>query len=83
MWLYRGRTEDCIVSSSGETFLRKSMEGVIESHRYVDAVLIEDRGEAGLALLVQPQAAVTCKEQKQEFGTTSGQVCRARTRDVQ
>lgn len=62
VWLYRGRTEDCIVSSSGETFLRKSMKGVIESHPYVDAVLIRDRGEAGLALLVQPQAAVPCKE---------------------
>ena len=50
------------LSSSGETFLRKSMEGVIESHPYVDAVLIRDRGEAGLALLVQPQAAVPRKE---------------------
>ena len=56
---------------------------MIESHPYVDAVLIRDPGEAGLALLVQPQAAVTCKEQKQGFWTTSGQGCRARTRDVQ
>lgn len=56
---------------------------MIESHPCVDAVSIRDRGEAGLALLVQPQAAVTCKEQKQELWTTSGQVWRARTRDVQ
>ena len=67
VWLYRGRTEDLIVSSSGETFLPKSMEGVIESHPFVDAALITDRGDAGLALLVQPQAAITSEEQKQKF----------------
>ena len=65
VWCYRGRTEDLIVSSSGETFLPKSMEGVIESHPFVDAALITDKGKAGLALLVQPQAAVKCEEQKQ------------------
>ena len=67
VWLYRGRKEDLIVSSSGETFLPKSMEGVIESHPFVDAALITDRGEAGLALLVQPQAAITHDEQKEKF----------------
>ena len=67
VWLYRGRTEDLIVSSSGETFLPKSMEGIIESHPFVDAALITDRGEAGLALLVQPQAAITCEELEQKF----------------
>ena len=66
-WLYRGRAEDLIVSSSGETFLPKSMEGVIESHRFVDAALITDRGEVGLALLVEPQAAVKCEERKQKL----------------
>lgn len=67
VWLYRGRTEDLIVSSSGETFLPKSMEGIIESHPFVEAALITDRGEAGLALLVQPQAAVMSEEQKHKF----------------
>lgn len=67
VWLYRGRIEDLIVSSLGEIFLPKSMEGVIEAHPFVGAALITDRGEAGLALLVEPQAAVTCEEQKQKL----------------
>lgn len=67
VWLYRGRTEDLIVSSSGETFLPKSMEGVIESHPFVEAALVTDRGEVGQALLVELQTAVTSKEQTQEL----------------
>ena len=66
VWLYRGRTVDFIVSSSGETLLPKSMEGVIESQPFVDDAVVIDRGGAGLALLVQDQAAVTCEEQKQK-----------------
>lgn len=62
--LYRGRTEDLIISSLGETFLPKSMEGMIESRPIVDAALVTDRGQAGLALLVKPQAAVTCVEMR-------------------
>ena len=67
VWLYRGRTEDLIISSSGERFLPKRMEGVIESHPFVDAALIADQGAAGLALLVEPRAGVTCEEQKQKL----------------
>ena len=67
VWLCRGRTVDLIVSSSGETFLPKSMEGVIESQPFVNDAVVIDRGEAGLALLVQDQAAVTCEEQKQKI----------------
>ena len=67
VWLYSGRTDDLIVSSSGETFLPKSMESVIESHPFVDTALITDRGEAGLALLVELQTTVTCKEQTQKM----------------
>ena len=65
VWLYRGRTEDLVVSSSGEAFLPKSMEEVIESHPLVDTALVTDRGEVGLALLVEPQTAVKCKVQRQ------------------
>ena len=84
VWLYRGQTVDLIVSSSGETFLPKSMEGVIDSHPSVDAALITDRGEAGLALLMQPQAAVTCEEQKQRFlDDIWPSVLRAQTKYVQ
>ena len=64
VWFYRGRTEDLIVSSSGDTFLPQSMEGMIESHPLVAAALMTDRGGAGLALLVEPEAAVTCEEQE-------------------
>lgn len=64
VWLCRARTEDLIVSSSGEAFLLRSMEGMIESHPLVHGALMTNRGEAGLALLVEPQAAVTCEEQK-------------------
>ena len=64
VWLYRGRTEDLVVSSSGETFLPRSMEVKIESHPFVNSALVTDRGRAGLALLVEPQAAVGCVEQQ-------------------
>ncbi|CAF9930669.1 MAG: hypothetical protein ALECFALPRED_004701 [Alectoria fallacina] len=40
------------------------MEGVIESHPFVRAALITDRGGAGLALLVEPEAAVSYEEQE-------------------
>ena len=67
VWLCRARTEDLIVSSSGEAFLLRSMEGMIESHPLVNGALMTNRGEAGLALLVESQAAVTCEEQKWRF----------------
>lgn len=67
VWLYHGGTEDLIVSSSGETFLPSSMEVKIESHPFVNSVLAIGRGRAGLALLVEPQAAVTWVEQKMKL----------------
>ena len=56
-----------VVSLSRETFLPKSMEIKIDSHPFVNSVLVTDRGRAGLALLVEPQAAVTCVEQKMKL----------------
>lgn len=45
----------------------KSMEGVIESHPFVDAALIAAQGKPGLALLVEPQTAVMYKVHKQKL----------------
>ena len=45
----------------------KSMEGVIESHPFVDAVLTAAQGKPGLALLVEPQTAVMYKVHKQKL----------------
>ena len=42
------------------------MEGVIESHPFVEAALITYRGTAGLALLMEPQTAVAGEEQKRK-----------------
>ena len=43
------------------------MEGVIELSPFVSAALISDRGQAGLALLVETRAVVTSEEQKKEL----------------
>ena len=61
MYGFTGWAEDLIVSSSNESFLPISMEGVIESHSFVDAALMTDRGEAGMAFLMEPQAKVKCE----------------------
>ncbi|CAF9918383.1 hypothetical protein IMSHALPRED_004293 [Imshaugia aleurites] len=67
VWLCRERTEDLIFSSSGETYLPKSMEGVIELCPFINAALIIERGEAGKALLAESEEAATCEEQKQKL----------------
>ena len=58
VWFYQGRTEDFNVSSPGETSTARSMEGLIEWPPFVEAGQMIDRGEAGIVLLVDPQAAV-------------------------
>lgn len=53
VWLYRGRTDDIIVFSTGEKFNPLSMEAVIASHPEVSAVLIAGLGRFQSSLLIE------------------------------
>ena len=53
LWRYRGRMEDLIKTSDGETFLPKEMEGIIESCEGVEGAIVCDAGEAGLGAVIE------------------------------
>ena len=67
IWIYRGRTEDLIRSSHGELFLPKQMEALIETHPYVQAALIYDRGAAGLSLVIEVRWSLRTGEEREKL----------------
>lgn len=53
MWMYRGRTDDMIVYSTGEKLNPLQMEGIISAHPAINAALISGLGRFQSSLLVE------------------------------
>ncbi|KAL9596858.1 MAG: hypothetical protein Q9219_005528 [cf. Caloplaca sp. 3 TL-2023] len=55
LWLYKGRVDDVIIFSNGETFNPLVMEGIISSHPAVKSALVAGQGRFQAALLIEPK----------------------------
>ena len=67
LWLYRGRSDDVIVFSTGEKINPILMEGIIGIHPRVSSVLVVGQGRFQSALLVEPKTSLTKPEEKGEL----------------
>ncbi|KAF2146409.1 uncharacterized protein K452DRAFT_264205 [Aplosporella prunicola CBS 121167] len=53
LWIYRGRTDDLLVMTSGEKIRPLPMEAIINSHPAVSAALVIGTGQTMLSLLIE------------------------------
>ncbi|RYP70035.1 hypothetical protein DL771_005726 [Monosporascus sp. 5C6A] len=70
VWLYRGRTDDIIVFSSGEKLNPYDMESIIETHPAVSAARIAGFGRFQSSLLVEAVTPPTSNAEKEELLNT-------------
>jgi thioester reductase-like protein len=67
IWLYRGRTDDIIVYSTGEKLNPLDMEDIINSNPAVNAALIFGFGHFQSALLVEATSPPSTEAEKQDI----------------
>lgn len=67
IWLYRGRTDDVIVYSTGEKLNPLEMEGIIGAHPAVSAALITGLGRFQSALLVEATNPPATDSEKEDL----------------
>ncbi|RYP68643.1 hypothetical protein DL769_005480 [Monosporascus sp. CRB-8-3] len=67
VWLYRGRTDDIIVFSSGEKLNPYDMESIIEANPVVSAARIAGFGRFQSSLLVEAATPPTSNAEKEEL----------------
>lgn len=67
MWMYRGRTDDIIVYSTGEKLNPLQMEGIINAHPAVNASLIFGLGRFQSSLLVEAASSPTSDAEKEQL----------------
>ncbi|KAK2591580.1 hypothetical protein QQS21_010731 [Conoideocrella luteorostrata] len=67
VWLYRGRTDDIIVFTTGEKLNPLEMESIIGANPAVGAVLVTGQGRFQSSLLVEPAEPISSQRGKESL----------------